>query len=297
MPVIGFLRSTSLADSALFVAAFRQGLKETGFIEGQNVIIEFRWAEGRVDRLPSLVADLIQRPAVIVANSISALAAKAATASIPIVFTSGGDPVQDGLVASLNRPNGNVTGVNFSSEAIGGKRLELLQQLVPKATTIGALVNPNSQTSEAERTDVEKAVQAIGHELVIMDASSNSDIEAAFGTFIQRGAGGLLVGSGPFLTSNRDRIIALAARYALPASYPVREFVTAGGLMSYGTSIAAAYREAGIYTGRILKGEKAGDLPVVQSNKLDLVINLRTARALGLEVPPTLLARADEVIE
>ena len=220
MPVVGFLRSASLADATHLVTAFRQGLKEAGFVEGQNVAIEFRSAEDHVDRLPALVADLIRRPvAVIVANSVAALAAKAATTTVPIVFATGGDPVRDGLVASLNRPGGNVTGVNFFTGVLGAKRLELLRQLVPKATTIGVLVNPNNPDTEAERSDVQAAAQAIGQQLVILDVSSDRDIETAFATFVQRGAGALLVGSGAFMNSHRERIVALAARHALPASY------------------------------------------------------------------------------
>jgi putative ABC transport system substrate-binding protein len=298
LPVVGFLRSTSAADSTQFVTAFRQGLKETGFIEGQKVAIEYRYADNQPDRLPALVAELIGRPvAVIFANAPAAIAAKAATTTVPIVFAVGDDPVKDGLVASLNRPGGNVTGVVFIAAVLGSKRLELLRQLVPKATTIGVLVNPNSPETEAERKDVQAAAQSIGQQVIILDVSSDRDIETAFATFVQRGAGALLVGSGPFLTSKRENIVALAARYALPASYNLREFVDAGGLASYGTSITDAYRQVGIYVGRILKGEKPADLPVMQSTKFEFVINLSTAKALGLTVPPNLLAIADEVIE
>jgi len=298
MPVIGFLRSTSLADATGLITAFRQGLKEAGFVDGQNVAIEFRSAEDHIDRLPALVADLLRRPvAVIVGNNNSAIVAKAATATIPIVFATGTDPVQEGLVASLNRPGGNVTGVSFLSGLLGAKRLELLRQLVPKATTIGVLVNPNLPDTEPERRDVQAAALALGLQLIILDVSSDRDIEMAFATFVQRGASALLVGTGAFLFSNRERIVALAARHSLPAGYNDRDSVVAGGLISYATSIPDAYRQAGIYTGRILKSEKPADLPVMQATKFEFVINLKTAKALGLTVPPALVARADEVIE
>jgi putative ABC transport system substrate-binding protein len=298
LPVVGFLRSAPLAPFANLVTAFRQGLKEAGFIEGQNVAVEYRSADGHVDRLPVLVADLVRRPvAVIVGNSISMLAAKAATTTVPIIFTSGGDPVQDGLVVNLNQPGGNVTGVVFLSEALGTKRVDLLRQLVPRASTIAVLVSPNSPTSEAERRDLLAAAKAVGLQLVVHDASSTRDIEAAFAIFVQRGAGALIVGSGAFLTSTREQVVALATHHALPAMGPLREWAVAGGLMSYGTSISDAYRQAGIYAGRILKGEKPADLPVIRSTKFEFVINLKTAKSLGLEIHPQLLATADEVIE
>jgi putative tryptophan/tyrosine transport system substrate-binding protein len=298
MPVIGFLRSAPLADAAHLVTAFRQGLREAGFVEGQNVAIEFRSAENQADRLPALVAELMRRPvAAIVGNSASALAAKAATATLPIIFASGSDPVAMGLVASLNRPGGNVTGVVFFGVTLGSKRLELLRQLVPNATTIAMLGNPNRRDTEAERRDVQAAAQTIGQQLIIVDVGSDREMEAAFATFVQRGARALLVGGGPFMNSHRERVVALAARHALPAIYAWRESVVAGGLMSYGSSQPDAYRQAGIYAGRILKGEKPADLPVQQSTKFELVINLRTAKALGLEVPDKLLALADEAIE
>ena len=297
-PVVGFLRSTPLAPFTHLVTAFRQGLKEAGFVEGQNVAIEFHSAESQLDRLPALVAELIRRPvAVIVGNVAPALAAKAATTTVPIVFVTGSDPVQDGLVASLNRPGGNVTGVSFFSGVLGAKRLELLRQLVPRATTIAMLVNPNISNTEADRREVQTAAQAIGQQLVILDVSSVRDIENAFATFVQRGVGALLAGAGAFMNSNRERIVALAACHGLPTSYAQREAVFAGGLMSYGASITDAYRQAGIYAGRILKGEKPGDLPVMRSAKFEFVLNLKTAKSLGLTVPPTLLALADEVIE
>jgi putative tryptophan/tyrosine transport system substrate-binding protein len=298
MPVVGFLRSTSLADAAHLVTAFRQGLKEAGFTEGQNVAIEFRSAEDRPDRLPALVAELIGRQAaVIVGNNPAALAAKVVTSTVPIVFAYGGDPVQDGLVASLNRPGGNVTGVVFITGVLGPKRLELLRQLVPKAKTIGVLVNPNNPNTEAERRDVQTAAQAVGQQLVVLDASSERDIEPAFATFVQRGAGALFVGTGAFFFSHREQVVALAARHALPASYSQREPVVAGGLMSYGSSLTDAYRQAGIYAGRVLKGEKPADLPVMRSTRFEFVINLKTAKTLGLEVPAQLLALTDDVIE
>jgi ABC-type uncharacterized transport system substrate-binding protein len=298
MPIVGFLRSVSLTDAADLVAAFRQGLKETGYIEGQNVVIEFRSAEGHLDLLPALVGDLIRRPvAVIVGNLNAALAAKAATTTIPIIFASGSDPIRDGLVASLNRPGGNITGVFFLGTGLGAKRLDLLRQLVPKANLIAYLVNPGSVDTEAERRDVQAAAERLGQQLIILDASSDRDIETSFATFVQRGAGALIVGSGAFLFSNREKLVALAARHALPAIYLDREDAIAGGLMGYGPSIVDAYHQVGIYAGRILKGDKPGDLPVMQSTKFDLVINMKTAKALGLTIPPGVLAIADEVIE
>jgi ABC-type uncharacterized transport system substrate-binding protein len=299
MPVIGFLRSTSFANAAHLVVAFRQGLKEAGFVEGQNVAsIEFRAAEDHIDRLPVLAADLIRRSvAVIVGNTPAALAAKAATATVPIVFTSASDPVRDGLVASLNRPGGNVTGVVFFGGVLGPKRLALLRKLVPKAATIGVLIYPNTSEAEAERLDVLAAAKAIGQQLVILDISSERDIEPAFATFIQRGASALLVGSSPFMIEHRERLAMLATRHGLPAIYSLRDHVVAGGLMSYGSSNTEAYRQAGVYAGRILKGEKPTDLPVMRSTRFEFVLNLKTAKALGLDVPPTLLALTDEVIE
>jgi len=298
MPVVGFLRSPSLADATHLVIAFRLGLKEAGFVEGQNVAIEYRSAENDRDKLTALVSDFTRRPVVvIVGDNPSALVAKAVTTTVPIVFATGGDPVSDGLVASLNRPGGNVTGVSFISGVLGPKRLELLRQLVPRAKTIAMLVNPSTAETVTERSDVQAAAQAIGQQLIILDVSSDRDIETAFATFVQRGAGALLVGTSGFMFSNRERLVALAARHALPANYFLREFVVAGGLMSYGTSITDAYRQVGIYAGRILKGEKPANLPVMQPTKFELVINLKTAKALGLTVPPALLTSADEVIE
>jgi putative ABC transport system substrate-binding protein len=299
MPVIGFLRDTSLADATHLVAAFRQGLKEAGFIEGQNVLIEYRSAEDQAHRLPALVDDLVRRQvALIVGNTVSSLAAKAATTTVPIVFVSGNDPVINGLVPNLNRPGGNTTGVSFLSSASVTKRLELLRQLAPKAAAIAMLVGSNlAPDTERELRDVQAAVHASGQELIVVEAASDRDIEGAFATFAQRGAGALFIGSSPIFNSRRERVAALAVRHALPATYSLREFATAGGLMSYGTSITDAYRLAGTYASRILKGEKPADLPVQQSTKFDFVINLRTAKALGLEIHDKLLAIADEVIE
>jgi len=410
MPIVGVLDISSSEANADRVARFRKGLSETGYVEGRNLAIEFRWANNELDRVPELAADLVRRRVAVIAAFAagSALAAKGATATIPIVFFAGGDPVQvglvatlnhpggnvtgisilsiemtakrlellhellptasrfgllvrrgnpnsefvineaqvaasamgkhleilyvgnnseidtafasfvqnrvvakaatttipivfvtgtdpvqEGLVASLNRPGGNITGVSFLSGLLGAKRLELLRQLVPKATTIGVLVNPNLPDTEPERRDVQAAALALGLQLIILDVSSDRDIERAFATFVQRGASALQVGTGAFLFSNRERIVALAARHSLPTGYNDRDSVVAGGLMSYATSIPDAYRQAGIYTGRILKSEKPADLPVVQATKFEFVINLKTAKVLGLAVPPTLLARAD----
>jgi putative ABC transport system substrate-binding protein len=298
MPVIGFLRVTSASDSTHLVAAFQQGLKESGFVEGRNVVIEQRWAEGRSDRLPALVADLINRQAaVIVANTAGAFAAKAAATKVPVVFATGSDPVRDGLVASLNRPGANFTGVIFITSELGTKRLELLRQLVPKATTVAMLVMPSGKETEVERDDVAKAAQALGLRLVVADATGRPEIEAAFATFGQRQADAVLVGTGALTNSHSGDIVAVAARHSIPTIYSLREYVSIGGLASYGASITDAYRQAGIYAGRVLKGERPADLPVMQSTKFDLVLNLKTAKVLGLEVPDKLLALADEVIE
>ena len=299
LPVIGFLRDTSLAHVTYLVVAFRRGLKEAGFIEGQNVVIEYRSAEDQADRLPALVADLVRRQvALIVGNTLSTHAAKAATSTVPIVFVTGGDPVRDGLVASLNRPGGNVTGVSFLNSVLAAKRLELLRQIAPKATIIAAMSeNSSSPDIEAERRDLLEAAQAIGQQLIVLDVSSDREIETAFTTLVQRGAGALHVGTGAFMNSQRERIVALAARHRIPAIYNWREAVAAGGLMSYAPSITDAYRQAGIYAGRILKGEKPSDLPVMLPTKFELVINLKTAKALALQIPDRLLALADEVIE
>ena len=298
MAVVGFLRSTTLATSTHLVAAFQQGLKEAGFVEGQNVAVEYRYAENQPDRLQALAADLVRQPVlVIVANDPAAFAAKTVTTTVPIVFVSGTDPVRDGLVASMNRPGGNVTGVSFVSALLGPKRLELLRQLVPKATPIGMLASSLTLETKKERTDMEATAQALGQQLIVLDVNSEREIEPAFAALRQRGAGALFVGVGPLWLSNRNRVTALAARHALPAIYSLTEFPRAGGLMSYGASISDAYRQAGIYAGRIVKGEKAADLPVMQPTKFEFIINLKTAKALGLEIPDKLLALADEVIE
>ena len=298
VPVIGFLLSTGAADYTHLVAAFRQGLNEARFVEGQNVAIEYRYADNQPDRLPALVAELIHRPvAVILGNGIAALAAKAATATIPIVFTTGFDPVRTGLVASLSRPGGNVTGVVFTVIDLTAKKLGLLHELVSKAAVIAVLLDPNLPEHEVELREAEAAGRAIGREILIVNAASEREFNATFATIVQAGAGGLLVGGGPFLLSRRRQLVARAARHALPTSYGAREYPEAGGLMSYGPSLTDAYRRAGTYAGRILKGEKPGDLPVDLASKFELVINLATAKAIGLDIPPMLLARADEVIE
>jgi ABC-type uncharacterized transport system substrate-binding protein len=298
MPVVGLLRNTPSASFEHVVAALSRGLGEAGFVDGHNVLIEQRWAEGRDDRLPALLADLISsKAAVIVANTQGALAAKAAGTTIPVVFATGSDPVRDGLVASFNRPGANFTGVTFISSDLGTKRLELLRQLVPRMTTIAVLVGPDVPETVAERADVQKAAQAFGQQLVVAQAASLGEIAAAFTAFVERGATALFVGTGAFTNSHREAIVALAAHRALPAIYSLREFVSIGGLIGYGSSITEAYRQAGIYAGRILKGEKPADLPVMQSSRFELVLNLKTAKSLSLQVPERLLALADEVIE
>jgi ABC-type uncharacterized transport system substrate-binding protein len=298
MPVVGFLRSETLTNvPAERVTAFRQGLKEAGFIDGQNVAIEIHSTEDHT-RLPLLVADLLRRQvALIVANTPSALAAKAATTTVPIVFVTGGDPIRDGLVASLNRPGGNVTGVSFMSVELTAKQLGLLRELRPGATRIAVLVDPRWPLTKPFVSELQAAALAVGQELIVLDVSSDREIETAFTTLVQRGAGALIWGPGAGLLQHRERVVALAARHRIPAMYLFREHVAAGGLMSYGTSLSDANRQAGIYAGRILKGEKPGDLPVMLPTKFELVINLTTAKALGLEIPDKLLALADEVIE
>ena len=299
MPVIGFLNPTSPDAMTERLRAFRQGLKETGYVEGENVLVEYGWAEGQYDRLPAMAAELVRRRvAVIVAIPIpAAIAAKSATAKIPIVFYVGGDPVQLGLVASLNRPGGNATGVNYFVAELGSKQLELLHELLPTAVRVGLMVNPTNENVEGSTKDVTAAAATMGLQIDIVQASDSREIEAAFATLVRNRADALVIGADPFLTSRRLQLATLATRHAIPAVTGNREFVEAGGLMSYGTSLTEAYRQLGAYTGRILKGAKPNDLPVMQSIKFELVINLPTARALGIEIPPTLLARADEVIE
>jgi putative tryptophan/tyrosine transport system substrate-binding protein len=299
MPVVGFLSGRSPAESADVVAAFRKGLSETGYIEPQNVTIDFRWAEGKLDRLPALARELVQRPvAVIAALGGSVMAAKAATTTIPIVFGSGADPVQIGLVASLNRPGGNVTGATFLTAALGAKRLGLLRDLVPGAEVMALLVNPNTTSvGPVQIRDVEEAARALGQRLIVLDGSTDEKLEAAFVALAPQHVAALLVGGDAFFDTRRERLVTLALQYRVPAIYQFREYAVAGGLMSYGTSITEMYRLVGLYVGRILKGEKPADLPVMQVTKFELVINLKTAKALGVKISDNLLSLADEVIE
>ena len=297
-PVIGFLSSRSADDSARVVAAFRQGLAVTGYVEDRNVVIEFRWAEGQLDRLPALASELVHRPvAVIAALGESGYAAKAATTTIPIVLGSGGDPVELGLVTSLNRPGGNVTGATFLTAQLGAKRLGLLRDLVPGADVVALLINPNTAVGRVQTRDVQQAARALGQNLIVLSGGSDESIEASFVTLSQKRVAALLIGGDPFFDTRRDRLIALALQYRVPAIHQFREYALAGGLMSYGASITDMYHQVGLYVGRVLKGEKPADLPVMQVSKFETVINLKTAKALGIKISDNLLSLADEVIE
>jgi len=299
MPVIGYLNSRSRDTDTPFLAAFHRGLNETGYVEGQNVAIEYRWAEGQYDQLPVLATDLVRRRVTVMAatSTPAALAAKAATSAIPIVFTTAADPIAVGLVDSLSRPSGNVTGVNSYLSDLGAKRLELLRQLVPTAALIGMLVNPNYPDAESQAKDVKEAARTLGQQVHVVNADSEGDLDRAFATFIELKADALLVSLDSFFLSRREQLVALAARHKIPVMYFARDFVLAGGLMSYGSDLADSYRQAGVYTGRILKGAKPGDLPVLQPTKFELIVNTATAKSLGLSIPDRLLALADEVIE
>jgi putative ABC transport system substrate-binding protein len=300
LPVIGFLNVASPGPLRQQIAAFREGLKESGYVEGQNVAVEYRWAEGQYERLPELAADLVRQQVSVIfvgGGAPAELAVKAATTTIPIVFSTGGDPVRSGLVASLNQPSGNITGVYHFATGLEAKRLGLLHEMLPKATPIAVLINPNYADAENQLRDVQEAAARLGVQLVVVRANAESDFNAAFSTVVQQRSGALLVCASPFFNNRREQLVVLAARHALPTIYEWRDFAAAGGLMSYGTSLADAYRQVGVYVGLILKGAKPADLPIVQATRFEFVINLSTAKALGIEVPPTLLARADEVIE
>jgi putative tryptophan/tyrosine transport system substrate-binding protein len=300
MPVIGVLDARSPGTTENSLRAFREGLKDTGYIAGENVALEYRWAEDQIDRLPALAADLVQRRATVIAaiSPTAALAAKAAIATIPIVFIVNEDPVRLGLVASLARPGGNLTGINILTAEVTAKRLDLLRELMPSATRVGVLVNPvNATNTETTLREMAAAARTTGLQVKVLNASTSREIDAAFASLLHERPDALFVGAEPYFYSRRVQLAVLAASHRLPAIYSQRDFVVAGGLMSYGTNIADAFRQIGVYAGRILKGTKPADLPVVQASKFELVINLPTARALGLEVPPMLLARADEVIE
>jgi putative ABC transport system substrate-binding protein len=298
MPVVGFLNSGSPGSYPHNVREFQQGLRQAGFVEGHNVAIEFRWAEDRTDRLPEMAADLVRRQAtVIFANGPAALPAKAATATIPIVFATAVDPVEMGLVGSLNRPGGNLTGVTTLNVEVGPKQLQLLRELIPSATTAAVLINPSSPGAEVQTRDLPMVAGTLGLQLHILHASAERDFEAAFANLLQLRGGGLLIAQDAFFSSQSARLAMLTVRHAVAAINALREFAAAGGLMSYGASFADAYRLAGMYTGRILRGEKPGELPVQQATKVELIINLKTAKALGITVPIPLLGRADEVIE
>ena len=299
-PVVGWLSSRSLSDSKFAIDAFSQGLKEAGYVGGQNVAIDYRWAENQIDRLPELATALARRRVDVIAvigSSDAALEAKRATKEIPIVFANGADPVKIGLVASLNKPGGNLTGVTFITVELGAKRLEVLHELIPQADPIAVLLRKGRPDVDFQAAEARKGAQAIGKQVSIVFVDRESEIDSAFATFDRLGLRALLVGTDPFFTSQRFRLAALAARYKIPAMYTLREYAEAGGLASYGASLTAAFRQTGVYAGRVLAGAKPSDLPVMQPTTLELVINLKTAKALGLTIPPTLLARADEVIE
>jgi len=299
-PTIGYLSTRSPSEAKYVTDAFTQGLNENGYVEGRNLAIEFRWADLQYDRLPALASDLARRQVAVIAavgGSHSGLAAKAVTSTIPIVFVSAGDPVTFGLVTSLNRPGGNVTGISMITVALAPKRLELLHELVPAPAAIAMLVNPTSPYVEAETADVKASARVLGRQLRVLNAGTAQEIDAAFATLVQQRAGGLLVSGDPFFDSERDRLVALAARYSVPAIYQWREFATIGGLISYGTSILDAYRQAGVYVGKILKGATPADMPVLQPTRFETVVNLKTAKALGVAVPDKLIVAADEVIE
>jgi putative ABC transport system substrate-binding protein len=299
MPVIGFLSAVSPGPFAQRIAAFHQGLNEAGYVEGRNVAIENRWAEEQYDRLPALAADLVGRRVVVIVTytDAAALAAKAATTTIPIVFVNGGDPVRAGIVPSLNRPGGNVTGVSFFGVDLAPKQLALLHEVVPNAAAIALLVDQNVPDAVARVPAVQEAVRILGLQLVVLKIRTASDIDRAFATFVGERAGALVVGTGALLTNRRKQIIELAARHALPTIYPFREFAADGGLISYGNNVPDSFRQTGVYAGRILKGDKPADLPVILSTKFEFVLNLKTAKAMGIEIPPAVSARADEVIE
>jgi putative ABC transport system substrate-binding protein len=299
IPVVGFLRSTPSKPFAHLVTAFREGLKEAGFVEGQNVAIEYRWADNHLDRLPGLATDLVQhRVAALIGNGLAVRAAKAATATIPIVFVLADDPVKSGLITSLNRPGGNLTGVTFfGGESLGVKRLELLHELAPKGSAIAVLLDPNYPEGGSELPAVEAAARGFGRSVLVVRTESERDFDAAVARIVQAGAGAILVSGSPFFTSHRKALIALAARHSIPASYDLRDYVEDGGLISYGASISGAYHQAGTYVGQILNGANPAEMPVSRATKLEMAINLGTAKTLGLIVPPSLVAAADEVIE
>jgi putative ABC transport system substrate-binding protein len=301
IPVVGFMHTFSPETIPhSWVAAFRQGLKETGFVEGQNVAVEYHWAEGRYDRLPELAAELVRRQVAVIAatgGEPSPQSAKAATQTIPIVFTANGDPVREGLVASLNRPGGNITGITIFGPGAVTKRVQLMHELIPKAATIAYLMNPNHPSGELEMSTAQTAARSLGKEMPVLRASNERELDTAFAMMEQQRASALVVASDPFFFSRRDQLASLAARYGIPAIYYLREFAQAGGLMTYGNSVSDIYRLVGIYVGRILKGEKPADLPVIQSTKFELVINFKTTKALGIEVPISMQLLADEVIE